>query len=71
MNKLFYDILLKLNDEKDGFKMNKNIIKKYFNEIFNNDKKVTKLQDYFENFYNFCFEIQDENMIKELKNYKF
>ena len=71
LNKLFYDILLKLNNEKDGFKMNKNIIKKYFNEIFNNDKKVTKLQDYFENFYNFCFEIQDENMIKELKNYKF
>ena len=33
LNKILYDILLKINNDKDEFKMNKRLILKYFTEF--------------------------------------
>ena len=71
LNKIFYDILLKLNDEKDNFSMNKKLIIKYFKELYNNDEKCSEFGEYFNAFYNFCFDKQSINMIKEVQNYRF
>ena len=71
LNKIFYDILLKLNDEKDNFSMNKKLIIKYFKELYNNDEKCSEFGEYFNAFYNFCFDKQSINMIKEAQNYRF
>ena len=67
LNKLLYDILLKINkNEKKGFEVNEKIVFKYFKEF--NDQKNAKFKDferYFTNFYNFCFELSLDNMIRD------
>ena len=72
LNKILYDILLKINKEnQESFKVNKTIILKYFQSI--NDTRNSKYNDfesYFINFYNFCFELPLENMIREAINFK-
>jgi len=66
LNKIFYDILLKINISTNDFKINEKLIYKYFVEIENSDnKKYEKFDLYFTNFYHFCFEINPEIMIKE------
>ena len=51
LNKIFYDILLKINLKKDGFNISKNLVLKYFVE-FNeaNNKKYDLFAEYFVNF---------------------
>ena len=71
MNKIFYDILLKFNNSKEFFSLNKILILKYFNEL--NDAKRDKYElfdRYFINFYHFCFELSSKNMIKEVLKFK-
>ena len=72
LNKILYDILLKINNvENDSFKLNKNLIIKYFNHL--NDKDSQKYQDferYLNDFYKFCFELSLENMIREAIKFK-
>ena len=74
LNKILYDILLKIEDnlsKTETFKINKLLVIKYFPKL--KDVKNTTFDDfikYFENFYNFCFELTLDNMIKDLKNYK-
>ena len=36
-----------------------------------NDKIPIKLNDYFIKYYNFCFDIIDKNMIKDLDKFKY
>ena len=72
-NKLLYDILLKLNKKNDvnTFKINEKLIIDYFKDL--KDTKNTKYIDferYFSNFYNFCFEIPLDNMIRDSLNFK-
>ena len=76
MNKLLYDILLKI-DEKDEeannkyIKINQKLIIKYFKEL--NDTKsesYKKFERYFIDFYNFCFDISLDNMIREIVKFK-
>ena len=76
LNKILYDILLKLeirsNDDKITFKLNHILIKKYF--VVLNYKKKTNYNDfegYFRYFFDYCFELTPENMLKELNNFKF
>ena len=71
LNKILYDILLKLNLNKSGFKLNKELIGKYFNNFTSNNEKWDKCKDYFEGFYKFCFDMDPENMLKDLNKYKF
>ena len=73
-NKILYDILLKLDleiDNNTSFKINSNLIKKYFN--LSDVKEINKLElfiDYFLNFYDFCFDQSLENMIETSINFK-
>ena len=74
LNKILYDILLKIDLKKDSnneFKMNPDLIKNYFNVLNDTDEaKLAKFNDYFSNFYNFCFELHLDNMIEEAIKFK-
>ena len=72
MNKLFYDILLKLNIQKEEkFEINKNLILTYFPELKElNVNKYDFFKRYFEQFYHFCFELSPKNMIKDVLKFK-
>ena len=71
-NKQLYDILLKIeNKNNNSFKLNKELVIKYFNELDEPNKdKFIEFDDYFKNFYNFCFELPLDNMIREAINFK-
>jgi len=73
LNKIFYNILLKINDENnDKFQVNKNILKEYFptnGDI--NINYIDKLALYLESFNDFCFELDDNNMLKGLINFTY
>ena len=71
-NKLLYDILLKIsNDESKDFKLNKNLIFKYFQVLKNSeDAKYSLFEKYFIEFYDFCFELPYENMIRDAIKFK-
>ncbi len=75
LNKILYDILLKMDlkiDIDDQFKINDKIVIKYFSQ--KDDKKEVNfesLEAYFDDFFNFCFELTLNNMIKKSINYKF
>ena len=71
LNKIFYDILLKVNLEQDSFKINKAIILKYFDNLNETDNsKYERFEDYFTKFYHFCFELSPKTMIKDAINFK-
>ena len=72
LNKIFYDILLKINNSETNIKLNKNLIIKYFPQL--NDSCVNKYElfsEYFINFYHFCFELSPETMIKDALKFRF
>ena len=71
LNKVFYDILLKINNSKNNIELNKNLIIKYFPQLNDlNSNKYDLFNDYFINFYHFCFEISPETMIKDALKFK-
>ena len=73
-NKILYDILLKIeaiNQNQNDFKINDKLILKYFNDL--KDQKSMKFSEfelYFINFFNFCFELSLENMVREAVKFK-
>ena len=71
LNKIFYNFLLKISDNKSSaFKINTSILEEYFKSKDNTKANYTsKLGDYFENFYNFCFELDGNTMIEGKINY--
>ena len=70
LNKIFYDILLKINKSEQGFEINKKLVQKYFLDLDNlKDKKYSNFEVYFNNFYHFCFDIEPTIMIKEAINF--
>ena len=71
LNKIFYDILLKINNSKTNIKLNENLIIKYFPDLNDlNSNKYKLFNDYFINFYHFCFEISPETMIKDALKFR-
>ena len=68
LNKLFYDILLKINIDKESFKINHRLVIKYFEDL--KDTKYKYFDDYFMKFYNFCFDKEAKIMLKEALNFK-
>jgi len=70
---IFYDILLKIrlpNIEKDLIDIN--TIGNYLEPQNSNKKQLIKdLANYFEFFYNFCFELQNNSMLKGQINFKY
>ena len=73
LNKLLYDILLKINKNSDnGFELNTKLILKYFDYL--KDEKNPKMRDferYFNQLYKFCFELPLQNMIRGSINFKY
>ena len=74
LNKILYDILLKIDISKfgnDKFVLNEKLLSKYFNEInIPNSDNLSKIVKYFDSFFNFCFELSTDIMIEKLKNFK-
>ena len=71
LNKIFYDVLLKLDIGKDIFQINEKLILKYFDYLdFENNDKIKEFRDYFGNFYKFCFDKPSDIMIEEAINFK-
>jgi cytochrome b pre-mRNA-processing protein 3 len=66
LTRIFYDILLKINKSKlEGFKTDDEILKTYFDLPYDDRLILTdNLSTYFSNFYNFCFELKMNNMLK-------
>ncbi len=74
-NKILYDILLKVDIseiDKKTFKINKNLLIKYFDNLnTSKNDNLSIIERYFDNFFNFCFEQTDDNVINKLSNFKF
>ena len=74
LNKILYDILLKFelnNNLEDKFKINPLLVSKYFIQL--NDYKSVEFinfESYFLRFFNFCFELPLENMVKDSIKFK-
>lgn len=73
INKILYDIILKinLNQSDKKFVLNRKVIIKYFELSDQNKEKLDYFDDYISNFFNFCFDKDRHNMIKDLKNYNY
>ena len=70
---IFYDILLKINssgEEKNT--INKNLIKIYLvPQSDEQNQLIDNLASYFQKFYNFCFELENNHMLKGEINFKY
>ena len=73
LNRIFYDILLKINKTKsEDFKTNKEILKTYFGLANENSSiLIDNLTTYFDLFYNFCFELGTNNMLQGQINFNY
>ena len=73
LTRIFYDILLKVNKGKlEKFETNDKLLKTYFDILsVNNPILITRLAVYFNSFYNFCFELKSDNMLKGQINFKY
>ncbi len=71
LNKILYDILLKIEKKpsKDSLEIETALIRKYFIILENKPNKLVNLSQYFENFYNYCFEIPLKSMLKSISNF--
>ena len=74
LNKVLYDILLKIELKtinNNQFDLNHDLIVKYFNELDDlNGDYYKALKTYFLNFFNFCFELPLENMVRDCLKFK-
>ena len=70
-NKVFYDILLKINISKEKIEINKKLILKYFSDLeAKKNHNYQLFEQYLVNFFNFCFELDHETMIKKAIEFK-
>ena len=74
LNKILYDILLKIEKPKinGAFGINFILVTKYLNEL--NDEKsdnYKEFNEYFLNFYDFCFANSLENMVNDSLKFKY
>jgi len=71
--RIFYDILLKINSSyTDKFSINKNVLTTYLvPQTINRQRLIDNLGYYFNNFYHFCFELKNNNMLKGKINFKY
>ena len=71
LNQIFHDLLLKFLDKKKQSKININEITKFLFLLNKNEEISAKLNNYFVKYYNFCFDIIDKNMIKDLDKFNY
>ena len=72
MNKIFYDILLKIQiDEKNVVKINQKVIIQYFPNLKSEKtQEYMDFESYFQKFYQFCFELSLDSMIRDAIKFK-
>ena len=63
-NKIFYDILIKINKSKDvSFQANVELFNKHIHNKEQLNIHLEQLEDYFNSFYNFCLELSIKDII--------
>ena len=72
LNKQLYDIIIKFEKNKNqGFNISKNLAFKYFKDLDTKEEiKYNEFNHYFIKFYDFCFELPLDNMIREAIKFK-
>ena len=73
LTRIFYDILLKLEKANlKDFKADAKVLKTYFEPLdVNKSVLIGSLGIYVNDFYNFCFELKMDNMLKGKINFKY
>ena len=73
LNKILYDILIKIRIQKnEGNSFNFELISKYFDVFKNpNEYNYREFEGYFKSFYDFCYKLPLENMLKKAINFKY
>ncbi len=69
LNQIFHDLLLKFVKEKKPKKIKSEEMIKYLFLSQKDEEISIKLNDYFIKYRNFCFDIVDKNMIKDLDKF--
>ena len=67
---MIYCLKLILKKTKVSFKINNDLVSKYFSSLNEKSNKYIEFERYFKNFFHFCFELPLDNMIEGLKNFK-
>ena len=70
LNKIFYDILIKISKNMNEFILNEKLTIKYFTNLSNNQEKSDQFQQYLNKFFKFCFELQGNNVIKDIQKFR-
>ena len=72
LNKIFYDILLKIDEKKDNqFSLNEKLFLKYFNNKSLKQSELDLFKEYFSRFYDFCFDISLNNMVRDAGKFNY
>ena len=70
-NQIFHDLLVKFVNNKNHNKIEIDEMIKFLFLFKKSDEISTKLQNYFIKYYDFCFDIINKNMIKDLDKFKY
>ena len=70
-NQIFHDLLVKFVNNKNPNKIKIDEMIKFLFLVKKSDEISTKLQNYFIKYYDFCFDIINKNMIKDLDKFKY
>ena len=73
LNKILYDILLKIKTQaNESENLNFELISKYFDDFKKPDEcNYKEFEAYFKSFYDFCYKLPLENMLKKAINFKY
>ena len=72
LNKIFYDILYKIDKDKGQTDISKSLLKKYFfNKNDLEDQKVHNLANYLNKFEDFCFDLDVDIMLNGTIDFKY
>ena len=72
LNKIFYDILYKIDKDKGQTDISKSLLKKYFfNKNDFEDQKVHNLANYLNKFEDFCFDLDVDIMLNGTIDFKY
>ena len=73
LNKIFYDILYKLDKKNEAsFQERLDLLNKYFfNNKKNNEQNIVKLAKYMDQFNDFCFDLNIDNVLKGSIEFEF
>jgi cytochrome b pre-mRNA-processing protein 3 len=70
-NQIFHDLLVKFVNNKNHNKIEIDEMIKFLFLVKKSDEISTKLQNYFIKYYDFCFDIINKNMIKDLDKFEY